>query len=228
MPIEVCQPPYTYRPSSTPTEPAVAPSFREQRARLFAGGTFFRTKFGGPTANNIAVEYLDVSGTIRVNVYENGGIVETFNTGLVPETPTVNPTPPPPFTCTRTVNPQIRNIINSGSSYIEMPPLDYGGVEEGITPIWQSGNQPDDTPPGDDCASFFPVTNLTGGGTAIPPISSIWTGPERTLIIAEMSEIVNGDETDDGIMILPPIRVRQWDGSNFIAYIPNSDCVILP
>ena len=226
-----CRPDYVingdYIPSSTPTEPAVAPSFNETRARLFNGGTFFRSKNGSSSANLIEVEYEDQAGSLILNVYDNGALVETF--GPVPYD-TDDPTATEPPYCILSTNAIFRSLVNEVSNLIQMPTLDYGGTAGG-SPIWDANNLPSDGIPGDDCAYVFSRTHLTGGSG--PPtddsgLSSIYTGPERTLVILRLTEIVLDTSSDLGIMVDPPEnrKVSQWDGNNWIPYAPNTECPI--
>lgn len=207
------------------------PAFIEERSRVFAGGTFFRSKNAGSTSNLIEVEYVS-SGGVLLNVYDNGILVESFGPVPGPEVSVPNPTPPPATTCTPTVNPAMRALVNGNSNYIQMPTLDYGGEPANASPIaiFNSSNPPDDpVTPGDDCSFFFGPTFLSGGSgppTDSSTLATIRTGPERSMVIVTLTEIINDDASDDGRLFdpPPPEKVRQYDGTDWIPYIPNADC----
>ena len=230
-----CSPPYTYTPSSTPTEPANAPSYTEKRSRVFAGGTFFRSKEGGTAANDISIELVLDTGEFTLNVYVNSILQETH--GPVPkDVPDLLATSPP--YCILSAANALRTIVNADSMIIEMPETDGGadsvggscGTLTSLPNIFEYNNLPTDIPPGDDCLTQFGPTFLTGAdglptGTVI---NSIYTGPERTLIILQLTEICGNDVNDTGFLYDPPAnrKVLQWDGSDWITYTPNSDCCI--
>ena len=231
MPTD-CRPSYiideSYIPTSTPTEPAVAPSFNETRSRLFAGGTFFRSKNGSTSANLISIEYVDDAGSIRLNVYDNNVLTETFGP-VAFDAPDLGAIDPP--LCVLSANPAMRLLVNEVSNLIQMPPLDHGGSAGGAA-TWTAANLPDDTIPGDDCAVLFVKISLTGGDgppTDASGLASIYTGPERTLSILRLTEIVLDTSADPGILVDPPSnkKVIQWDGNNWIPYIPNTECPIV-
>lgn len=237
MPFEDCSPSYSYRPNFTPTcsyfgqagcitgQDCKAPSFLEKRARLFAGGTFFRSKNAGSSANLIAVEVINVTvgSGILLNVYNDGTLVETYG-------PVASDNVSP---CSPTAADDFRSLVNANTnSLIEMPPIDYGGEPFATTAVFDEDNAPEDMVPGDDCMNLFPPTNLSGGEgppTDDQTLASIRTGPERSLVIVKLTEIINNDPTDDGKLVEPPFeKVRQWNGVDWVGYAPNSDCVVIP
>jgi hypothetical protein len=226
MPLLDCRPPYAYRPNFTENGQCTAPGFIEKRARLFAGGTFFRSKNAGEGMNLIAVEYTQPTTTVVLNIYDDGALVETWDSGVTPETPPVGSPSPD---CAGTVAAALRVIVNANSNYIEMPSVDYGGVSFALQPIFLASNPPSSTPPGDDCDNLFGPTTLADGEG--PPtddtgLASIRTGPDRSMVILRETEIVNNNASDQGLLVTPPQdqKVRQWDGFNWIQYVPNADC----
>lgn len=231
MPLQDCRPSYvkagTYIPASLPIEPATAPSFIEKRSRLLAGGTFFRSKYGSAASNLIEVEYETIIPLIsyKLNVYVEGILKESFGPA--------------------STNDDMRTLVNitgnigspaSGpSEFIEMPLIDYNAVSQAIIdatgdpPYWEAmGGSPILH---DGSITPFLRTVLTGGDG--PPtddntLSTFYTGPERSIVIIQLTEIVNNDYTDIGTLddpISPHQKVLQWNGASWIPYIPNSDCI---
>jgi len=230
MAVQDCSPPYEYRPTFTPNGQCTAPGFTEKRARLFAGGTFFRSKDAGVDSNLIAIEFIlknSPASDVLLNVYNNTVLVETFDSEVGLELSIGSP-------CIPIVSPALRSKVNSTSQFIEMPVLD-GGAQ----PTILSHNTIDctSTPPvfpdpifllsDEKCAFLFGPTNLSGGDG--PPeddstLASIRTGPERTLVIVQLSEICGAGASDTGYLYNPLAKGRQWDGTDWIQYVPNSDC----
>jgi hypothetical protein len=242
-------PPYTWRPIAPAPEPqtplkdapqSIAPSYAMRRARLLAGGTFYRSRYAGKETNKIAVELrvVDDNGNIvpeetkaqksLLIVYfddvevERFGPVDTESTGgLLVGNAVI-----------KTTHKRYAVLINGVSEYIEMPNVDYGGVlvfgDE--DPLWRrvmvgdalNPQEPNTTNGG--IAKVFPKTLLTEGDGP-PDISTIYTGPERLIVIETMSELVNNDVTDQGIMTEVPQdkKLKQYDGTVFIPYVPNTD-----
>ena len=238
MAIQDCRPPYDYRPDFTPSVDAEgpdcsAPGFIETRARLFAGGTFFRSVNAGATQNRISVEYVIPVSTIVLNVYYKDVLRESFDSGLTPEPPPPPlGSPPSAADCTGTVAKALRTMVNGTSQYIEMPPIDHGGTEFGPR-LFQASNGASQTPPGDDCDNLFGPTYLSGGSG--PPrtsagLAAIRTGPERSMVILRRTEIITKTAADPGLLVDPPAnqKVRQWDGEEWVPYVPNADCQFLP
>lgn len=229
--VEDCSPPYDYRPPAwVPNVQQTAPGYSETRARLF-NETLYRSKLPGITQNQIQIELKPaVPGPGWVlNVYDTtGALAETFTTSMVDST-SPNPTPPPATICVPKVADALRTLVNAGSSLIEMPTTDHGGTVSS-TPIFMSSNDPTMSPPGDDCVVAFGPTFLAdgsplGNASSLPlSPSGISTGPERTMLIVTLSEIVTGTAADNGQLVDIPNKGRQWDGTDWIPYIPNADC----
>jgi len=219
MTVHDCRPFYakdsSYIPSSTPTEPAEAPSYFEVRGRINAGGTFFRTK--DATSDSIEIEYVNNpsnSSEIILNVYYIGVLTETFG-------PVAKDTPVDPDPCVPTTNNQMRVLVNGNSNLIEMPTLDYGGSAFATVPTWDSSTN-------ETCVTLFAKAAFSGG-EGLPPtsiVNTIFTGPERTLIVLQLTEIDQHNSSDLGILSDPisTRKVFQFDGIDWITYIPNSDC----
>lgn len=210
--------PYDYTPDFTPSEePCEAPTYVENRARLWDGGTYFRSRECGTDKNNIALELAAVSGVgynFVLSVFVNGEFKERFTTFrgplIVPVAPPPsesdpNPVAPDPYYDPSGIE-ELRGKVNSLSVIIEMRTrgtdvFDEGGVDD-------SGIQP------------FSRRNLMGGDGGPSDgsdLAQIRTGPERSLIIIQTTEDENGNPiTPDANK-----RVQQWDGSKWITYIPN-------
>jgi len=234
-----CQPSYSYRPIFVPSpdnfpggNDSSIPTFIEKRSRLFAGGTFFRSKNASSSSNLIQVEYISVVGGVQLNVYSNGTLVESFGPVPGPETPIINPLSPPPTICVPTVNSSMRLLVNDISNFIQMPQIDFGGesASSGPAAIFDASHLPTDVIPGDDCSNLFLPTFLTGSSG--PPednssLLTIRTGPERSLVVVTIGEIINDNSFDDGQLqdLLPNEKIRQWDGFNWIPFITNADCI---
>ena len=232
-----CLPTYTYVPTFVASNVTCAmDTYHELRGRVLdgtvgTGGTFFRTKNGGTEQNLLSIEliYNSIDDLWTLTVRESGNIVEIIGPGS-----------PPILTgqgddvenvCTPNLIPDLRDLVNSTSNYIEMPSIDYGGVAEaaGSSPIFDSSI--DDA----DCLSAFSEISFTdamGEPTDAPsivgnpPETSPRTGPSRTVIVIVLSEIENNDPTDKGWSVDIPTteKVRQWDGTAWISYVPGEDC----
>jgi len=219
MTILDCRPPYgkgsppQYVPvfiaSSTP---CIAPGYEEHRSRLFAGGTFFRSNLllGSPGTEVLGTICNDISLEIT-RVFVSGGdydytltvkyqstIVETYGTYRQDI-----------FNCGGTID-QLRADVNASSEYITMPDRDSDFEDTGGLDA--------------DCLSIFGESSMAGGSggpTDGSTINSIRTGPERTIIVISTTEDANGAPKE------PPTarKVQQWDGFDWITYIPNADCI---
>ena len=230
-----CLPPYAYRPEFIASNVACqADVYEETRARcpVGLGGTFFRTKNTGEEQNLISIELIyDSVPEIWTLIVRNDGVeVEAFG-GASPATVVGDQTPDMSGNCTPAdLIPTLRSLVNGVSEYIEMPTDDYGA---GYTQIFDH----DDALIGDDkCLSPFPETFFFGGtgapagapSTTGSPIETLpRTGPERTIYIVTRTEIVTNTPADDGRKYDTPLATKrqQWNGSAWIPYVPNSDCV---
>lgn len=230
-----CLPIYTYVPTFVASGVACAmDTYQELRGRvpIDTGGTFFRTKNGGTEQNLLSIEliYNSIDDLWTLIVRESGNIVEIIGPGS-----------PPILTgqgadvenvCTPNLITDLRNLVNSTSNYIEMPTIDYGGAAaaSGSSPIFDSSA-------GDDagCLSAFAEISFTDadgepadGPTIVgnPPETSPRTGPSRTVIVIVLSEIVLNTSVDDGKSQDIPTteKVRQWDGTAWVSYVPGEDC----
>ena len=204
-------------------------TYQELRGRvpIDTGGTFFRTKNGGTEQNLLSIQ-LTLSGVdFTLTVRNDGTLVETF---IVSNQGTESG-----GVCTPNLINDLRTLINGGSpigsNYIEMPSIDYGGVAgaAGSSPIFDSSV--DDA----GCLSTFAEISFTGATgeptdaptiTGNPPETTPRTGPSRTIIVIVLSEIILNTSADEGKSQDIPTteKVRQWDGTAWIGYVPGEDC----
>ena len=225
-----CLPTYTYVPTFVASGVTCAmDKYQELRGRVpvDTGGTFFRTKNGGTEQNLLSIQ-LTLSGVdFELNVRNDGTSVETFvvsNQGTAVE-----------GVCTPNLINDLRTAVNAGSptgsNYIEMPSIDYGGAAllGGSSPIFDSSI--DDA----GCLSAFAEISFTGATgeptdaptiVGNPPETTPRTGPTRTVIVIILSEIVLNTPADLGQSQDIPTteKVRQWDGTAWISYVPGEDC----
>ena len=229
--------------SPSNTETCRMDTYNELRARAWAGGTFFRTKYTGLDKNKLSIELvLDNSGAtefwtlfVRKLVKPIGGspnalvgeIVETIGGG----SPIIltGQGDPSEGICSPNLIADLRAAVNTDSVYIEMPTIDYGGeFDDGLAiflPIFESAT--DDA----GCLSPFADTPFTTGEggpasdegppiTGIPPETQPRTGPERTIYGIKLSEIVAGTPTNDGQSYnpVPADKAKQWDGAAWVSY----------
>lgn len=199
MALPNCSPQYSYRPTNfTASEVAcAAPLYAEHRSRLTAGNAFFRSKNQGPEENLISVECLAVPAP-TFNVYVNGVLVRTYIVILG-------------YGGIADLRSQLNADPNQSTLPIEMPIINYDVYDTRIPPeeftdgLTTIGLDP------------FPLTYLSGGSggpTTDAGLSSIRTGPDRTLFILATTEDLTGAD------ITPPAssRVRQWNGTAWISY----------
>lgn len=197
-----CAPSYAYVPTFTPSNTdCVIPTYTEHRSRVSIPGDeiittslFFRSVDQTYEANQIEVE-LTAGGEFRV--FFNGTQVAgspymvTFGTGAIAT---------------------LRSALSS-STVIEMPPVatdvyDLRVAESDGDGIVTPGLAP------------FARTFLTGGQGAPTDgstISSIRTGPSRTLYLVKSQEDVFGNDVVPG----PSQKIRQWNGTTWISYCNN-------
>ena len=195
-----CAPSYVYTPTFTPgSTTCTIPVYNKHRARLFAGGTYFRSKYQSSDWNNITLRiHIDGSNHI-LTVSHPDYPTETFSVAQIASIDGILP-------CTPGIA-EMRAAVNhatTGSDVIEMPvrgsdiQFDAGGVDS-------------------LCLSTFVVTNMTGGSGAPTDgasLANIRTGPERSIIALQTMEAV------DGTPITPPEseRTQQWNGSGWVKY----------
>ena len=217
-----CEPSYSYRPSFVPSgQDCVAPTYTRKRARLTVAGVesattpapveggaasttvgvsflFFRSKQQTKDADQISVE-ITTTTPRQLQVYVEDVLVRTYEI------------PPPPGSIAA-VRQQLDD--DPDNLWLEMPPL---GVDIYDTrPIEEDGD-------GITTATLEPFArqNLSGGDgapTSADGISSIRTGPSRTIFVVSSQEDYTGADA------LPPTseRIQQWNGS---AWIPYSNLV---
>ena len=210
-----CQPSYVYRPTVRPIPAqSVAAVDIEHRSRLFIGGTFFRSIAQGVDENDISLEVIltpvgGMTDDITLNVRVLGVIEETFFTSQ-----TFNVGPDTYSGGISALRGEVGDgviVIASDSDIIEMFP-------RGIYPAGDffdiSGA--DAANNGLGAFSDTPMTDGDGPPSDAPQpfLDSIFTGPERTIVILATHE------NDLGFSVLPPPskRIRQYDGADFISY----------
>lgn len=195
-------PTYNYRPSFIASaQDCIMPKSNETRARLFAGGTFFRSIDVGTAMNYIYLEITNpINNTFVLTVNRHNpstGIITETETYTVQEsvivgTPAVPPDPnisgdpgTPAGADQSTAIPALRSQVNTNSLMIRMMPraIDPLGVPVIPLPdIYDSGAD-------DSSISIFPTTPLSGAnGAPTPPPSTLRTGPERSMFYVESSE----------------------------------------
>lgn len=161
-----CNPTYTYRPAqfTASNESCRMPVFHEHRARLTAGGTFFRTVQQSKSQNLTALELTST----QLNVYYDNVLREQFNA-----------------TSGAGSIAALRALVNNTSTIIEMPmvltdifdsrTVENDGVGGGLTPF-----------------TLTRMSGGDGGPTDGLGIEAIRTGPERTLVMIATTEDING------------------------------------
>lgn len=198
-----CEPTYSYRPSFTASDSTcTAPGYPETRARVIVAGLFFRSKGFGPERNEISVEIPTTGLNAGKYLVRFGdAIVETY-------TPTLG--------VGGIAN--LRALIGSNpDSIIEMTELTFD-IYDTRTEENDAAGDPLAIPPTTDGGLIaFPQTYLIGGQggpTSDSGLTSIRTGPERTLVIIVTTEDIHGKTVD-----VPLSRkTRQWDGVEWINY----------
>lgn len=195
-----CLPSYAYQPTFTASgTTCTIPVYNKHRARLFAGGTYFRSIFQSSDWNNITLSIHTSAGNHILTVSHPDYPTETFSIqqaasidGILPCTPGIA---------------EMRTAVNhptTGSDIIEMPvrgsdvQFDAGGVDS-------------------LCLSTFTVTNMMGGSGAPTDgasLATIRTGPSRSIIALQTMEDI------DGTPITPPEseRTQQWNGTGWVEY----------
>lgn len=196
-----CAPSYTYRPTFTPSSTdCTLAVYNKHRARKFIGGTYFRSIEQSSNWNDIAIKVEIDDGKHVLTVTHPDFATETFSITQVPNI--ADPLQP----CVPGIA-ELRALVNhatTGSNLIEMP---------------ERGDDIEFDPVGEDalCLSTFPTTYLTGGEsgpTSSAGLSSLRTGPERSIIAIATKEAL------DGTPITPPQseRLQQWNGTAWIEY----------
>ena len=197
-----CSPSYTYRPTFTPgVDDCILPSYNTHRARLFKGGTYFRSINQSSDWNSITLKIEVVGPNHVLTITHPDYPTETFSVAQVASL--IDPLTLP---CSPGIA-DLRSAVNhptTGSILIEMPErgddveFDAAGID-------------------DLCLSDFVATNMTGGEggpTSSAGLSSIRTGPERSVIRIATEEAYDGTPVD------PPQarRVQQWNGTAWVEY----------
>lgn len=219
-------PPYAYRPEFVAGDPPSCAMDKHQELRsrspVGLGGTFFRSKNTGTAQNDLSLEmvYDGIDDDYTLTVRDDGTIVETFG-------PHGGQGAPVDGICPGNLIGTFRSDVNTNSTYIEMPTIDYGGESASSSPLPIFESATDDA----GCLSAFSETSLFGGNgaPASPTVSGDpaetqpRTGPERTLYVVTSTEIVTNTPADDGQSYnpIPAEKIKQWDGTAWIDYEVN-------
>lgn len=197
-----CLPSYNYTPSFAPGGGCIAPTYTKHRSRVLVEPTspkkatslFFRSRDQSDDSNHLEVEQT----TDAFNVYFRGNLIESY-----PSTPFV------PMAISN-----LRAALSS--SVVEMPIIGidkYDDVrtseEDGDGEIPIGG-----TEAVGGLAPFSRVQLAGGAGapTDSTSISTINTGPTRTVYIITTEEDMFGEDVN------PQDKVMQWNGVTWIAY----------
>jgi hypothetical protein len=209
-----CAPTYSYRPTFEASNVSCSmPVYNTHRSRLFEGGTYFRSILQSESWNDITLSIHEgttdppesITGFI-LTVSHPSFPIEVYVVEQGPPPVITDPPADPPEMCTPGIA-DLRELVNTGSLLIEMP-------ERGDDIEFDLDGE-DDT-----CLSEFPPTLMEGGEgapTDSAGLSSIRTGPERSVIRVATEEAYDGTPTD------PPIerRVQQWNGTVWVEYSNN-------
>lgn len=220
-----CSPCYEGRPDYDPTGgTAVLPITNAKRSRLFAGGTFFRSKldisgdpdFQGTICNDIEVEITIVTTTVTLNVYFQNELVESYSTFQGLDCGQTAPGPDGGIISYGAIG-KLRSLTST-SKYISMPAR---GTDE-QDPVRRAGRGETVTPSDSNCAESLVKTNLSGAsGPSSSNLSSIRTGPDRTIVFIRTKENSNGK-----IVEVNSLQQYDYDAEQWIPYIQDADCAI--
>ena len=225
-----CSPLYEGGPDFTVGPDAFIPPYTQARSRLFAGGTFFRSKltFGGstdsqsPDCNDVSLRVYrpdPFNDRIDLVVYFRGEEVERYITTQVTNCTAPGNPPPPAGIGGNVAIPDLRTQTET-SEYIMMPARGTDAQDSCIEILFIL-----DCPEDAACLVEFNDTNMSGGtGIADADIPNIKTGPERTLAYITQYEDANGNP----VVPSQNEKLVQYDYDNlvFIPYVPNADCRI--
>jgi len=206
-----CSPCYEGAPDIVPGAPSALPQESLARSRLFAGGTFFRSKyavpgdsdFQGVICNSIALQVVAIGTDWDLIVFFQDVEVERYST-----TQALNCSVMLPSSAISDLRTQ-----TAASSYISMPPRGSDEQDEDVLMM----------PPTDDpCLSFFTKTNMTGGvGPGEADVTTIRTGPDRTIAFINTKENANGTPVSSRTLIQWNYDISQW-----VSYALDADCAI--
>jgi hypothetical protein len=203
-----CLPSYSYTPTFVAgSTGCTLPVYNKHRARLFDGGTYFRSIAQGSSWNLTEISITKNGEDYTLTITHPGEDTETFT--ITQGSNIVDPLLP----CTPGIA-ELRALVNhatTGSKIIEM---------------YERGLDVEFDPAGEDdlCLSEFPPTAMTGGEgapTDSATLATIRTGPSRSLIAIQTMEAL------DGTPVTPPTseRVQQWNGTAWAEYsnvVPGS------
>ncbi len=206
MTVLDCSPCYDGRPDTIPGAGSVLPQESLARSRLFAGGTFFRSKFAvtgdsdfqGKICNSISLSIVSAGSKFDLIIYFEDVEVERYSTTQDTSCPEDG----------KNVAIRALRSLIAFSAYISMPSRgsdaqDFGGMDN-------------------SCLSPFTKTNMSGGGgPGESDITSIRTGSNRTIAFVSTKENSNGTSVSSKTMIQWNYDTVQW-----VAYILDADCAI--
>lgn len=201
-----CSPCYEGTPNIVPGAPSALPIEALARSRLFTGGTFFRSKlavtgdsdFQGTICNSIALAVVQAGTAFDLIVYFEDIEVERYSTTQDATCPTLGG---------GVAIPDLRSQTAS-STYISMPvrgtdEQDPGGID-------------------DLCLTFFAKVNMLGGaGPSENDLTSIRTGPERSIAYISSKENSSGKPVNAKSLIQWNYDTLQW-----VSYVLDADCAI--
>ena len=206
-----CSPCYEGAPDIVPGAASALPQESLARSRLFAGGTFFRSKyavpgdsdFQGVICNSIALSVVAIGTDWDLIVYFEDVEVERYSTTQAVACSMLMPSSAISDLRTQT----------AASSYISMPARGTDEQDEDVLMM----------PPTDDpCLSFFTKTNMAGGvGPGEADVSSIRTGPDRTIAFISTKENANGKPVSSKTLIQWNYDILQW-----VSYALDADCAL--
>jgi hypothetical protein len=235
-------PSYNYRPDFVASnQDCIIQKSNETRARLWIGGTFFRSIEAGQAMNFIYVSITNnVDNIFVVTISKRSpttGLVTDTETYTVEEiitagSPTVPPDPNVPGDTgtsgvpdQSTAIPALRQLINANSKLVYM-------MDRAIDALGVPVNPPPDIYDTSGDASSISVCDDTplanGTGAPTPPPPSLRTGPERSLFYIESSEyhapLYPGDvslSSTNG-QLLAIYQTIEWDGDSetWLHYTP--------
>ena len=223
-----CSPCYEGRPDYDPNGgTAILPIENITRSRLFAGGTFFRSKlnyggdndFQGSICNEIELQVSIVSTTVTLNVYFEDELVESYTTSQGVDCGSVGPGDGGEIITYNAIG-KLRSLTSS-SKYITMPAR--GTDEE--DPSVRLGPGETGAPADALCIDSFGRTNMKGGsGPGANNLTSIRTGPDRTIVFIRTKENANGEIIEPGA----GNNLQQWDydAEAWIPFIQDADCAL--
>ena len=222
MTILDCTPCYEGRPDYDPAGgTAVLPQETLSRSRLNIGGTFFRSnllingnELQGPECNQIALEVLFINQTEDFPITRTHDLIVYYQNTEVERYPVSEEL---------VVGGEgggwtggwstIRATVNSTSQYISMPGRGSDAQDPDVGGF----------PPSDGDVSDASKTNMGGGsGPNTNNLSSIRTGPQRTIVFISEKEDGNGNPFEPGAG--NNLIEYNYDTNIWQPYVIDADC----